>query len=259
MPNDGVPIYMAMDSVKVNVGTGQGVGSHNITDVWIEANADNVGAFELPCNVPVLQENDVRFVVNAGIKESGQSGVRVNYPFYTEDTFSIVGVRGERYKHKPAFRYVNSTQFSFVDDFDFGNGFGPTTNLALVGSPEVDPVWGGSRCMKFSVDAVDSAKEVACTTKYDLPEGQEIWLELDYKAEVPFYVGFYGTFNGSSVTRVPVAFIAQKDTWNKVYVKLSLAVGALRADTYNIYFEALRPYGSTGGSVYIDNVKLVHF
>lgn len=250
MPNDGIPVYMAMDSVQVITTTGQGVGSHNITDVWVEANAVNAGAYELPCNFPVLQENDIRFVVSAGIKESGQSGVRVIYPFYTTDTFSIVGVRGEKYKHKPVFKYVNATQFSFIEDFDFSNGF---TGDTLVYTP------GGGRCAAFSVNASDSSKEISHNTKYDLPEGQEIWLELDYKAEVPFFVGFYGTFNGSTIIRNPVTFVTQKEDWSKIYVKLSLAVGSLRADTYNIYFEALRPYGTTCGSVYIDNVKLVHF
>lgn len=259
MPNDGIPIYMAMDSVKVVTGVGQGVGSHNITDVWVEANAVNVGAYELPCNFPVLQENDVRFVVSAGIKESGQSGVRVIYPFYTTDTFSIVGVRGEKYFHKPVFKYVNATQFSFVEDFDFSNGFGPTANFDLVGAPDIDPIYGGSRCLKITVGA-DSTKEVLCNTKYDLPEGQEIWLELDYKCEVPFWVGFNGYFNGSS-TPVPVSvvLITPKPEWSKVYVKLSELVGNIRTDTYDIFFEANRPYGSAGGSVYIDNVKLVHF
>ena len=256
MPNDGVPVYMKMDSVQVLTLISQGVGSQNITDVWVEANSDNVGAYELPCNFPVLQENDIRFVVSAGIKESGQSGVRVIYPFYAADTFSIVGTRGQQYSHHPVFKYVNGAQFSFAEDFNFSN---PFTGSSLVNDGNVDPVYGGTRCIKMSVNATDSSKEISHVTKYDLPEGQEIWLELDYKSEVPFYVGFYGTFNSGSIVRVPVLFVTAQPEWHKVYVKFSNYVGNLRADTYNVYFEALRPYGSSGGSVYIDNVKLVHF
>jgi len=248
-----------MDSVKVAVSGGQGVGSHNITDLWVEANNVNVGAYGIPCKFPVLQENEVRFVVSAGIKESGQSGVRVIYPFYSADTFSINCIKGESYYHKPVFKYVNSAQFSFTEDFEFGNSFGPSSNFILVSGAEVDSTFGDSRCLKFSVNAVDSSKEISYNIKYDLPEGQEIWLEVDYKSEVPFYAGFYGTFNGNSVIRVPVLFITPQPEWHKVYIKLSNYVGSLRADTYNVYFEALRPYGSTGGNGYIDNVKLVHF
>ena len=256
MRNDGVPIYMKIDSVTVQTGTGQGVGSHNITDVWVEANNANVGAYELPCNFPVLQENNVRFTVSAGIKESGQSGVRVIYPFYTVDTFSITGTRGGKYSHKATFKYVPAALFSFAEDFDFGNGF---TGLSLVSDANVNPVYGGFRCGTFSVNAVDSNKIVTHNTAYDLPEGQEIWLEVDYKSDVPLYAGFSGNFNGGAPVRVPVIFVTPKTEWSKVYVKLSNLIGQVRADTYNIYFEALRPYGTTGGSVYIDNVKLVHF
>ena len=91
MPNDGIPFYLRIDSVSV-------VGSTNhITDVWVEANADNIGAYELPCNFPVLQENQVRFVLLPGIMESGQSIVRVTYPFYESDTFTLTAARGETY------------------------------------------------------------------------------------------------------------------------------------------------------------------
>ena len=259
MPNDGVPIYMRMDSVKV-LDSANHPESQNITDVWVEANADNTGAYELPCNFPVLQENDVRFVVSAGIKESGQSGVRVIYPFYTTDTFTIVATRGVKYSHAPVFKYVEAAQFSFDQNFDNGNNFGPTSNLSLVTFPDpnIDSAFGGFRCLKITAVA-DSSMEIRCNNSYDLPEGQEIWLEVSYKCEVPFFVGFYGNFNTGEVTKVPVVLITQKPSWNKVYVKMSNFIGNLAADTYTIYFEALRPYGSSGGSVYIDNVKLVHF
>src|SRR5437868_2192457 len=64
MPNDGIPVYMKMDSAKAVTSSGQQL-PQNITTVWDEANSDNVGAYELPCNIPVLQENDIRFVVSA--------------------------------------------------------------------------------------------------------------------------------------------------------------------------------------------------
>ncbi len=252
MPNDGIPVLMKIDSVTVSALSGQGAGSHNITDVWVEANDDNVGAYALPCNIPVLRENEIRFVVSAGIKESGQSGIRVIYPFYAADTFTITGVRGQQYSRNPVFKYVNSAQFSFAEDFDFSNPFSGSTIVN-------DSGYAGTRCIKFSVNTTDSSKEVSHVTKYDLPEGQEIWLEVDYKSEVPFFVGFYATYNGSSGGRVPVMFVTAQPEWNKVYVKFSNYVGSVRADSYNVYFEALRPYGSAGGSVYIDNVKLVHF
>jgi hypothetical protein len=261
MPNDGIPVYIQMDSVTVNTTAGQGNGSHAIGDVWVEANSDNLGAYGLPISIPVLQEGDVDFIVNAGIKESGQSGVRVTYPFYRPDTFTLNVQRGQTYIHHPVFSYRQGSLFTFVDDFDSGNGFSVSSGkvgVITAPDPNINPAFGGFRCLYLNTD-VDSAVETGTIQAYDLPEGQEIWLEIDYKAEVPFNVGFYGLYNSGSVAKVFAMFVTQQTEWKKVYVKLSLLVGQTRADTYRIYFEALRPYGSGGGKVYIDNVKLVHF
>jgi hypothetical protein len=251
MPNDGVPFYLRIDSAIVVAGDTIGTNTSKITDVWAEANADNLGAYELPINFPVLQQNDVRMVLSAGIWGSGQQGYRVNYPFYTTDTFTINNAEpGQQYSHIAKFEYIKGTVFTFTEDFKFGNIF---DGLTL----EYDSSTNHQTCGTVSVDAVDSNKEAHTINFYDLPEGQEIWLELDYKAEVPFYVGFYGKF-GTEVSQYPVLFLNTKATWNKVYIKLSEAVGSTRADTYSIYVEALRPFGSSGGKVYIDNIKLVH-
>ncbi len=250
-PNGGVPIYMRIDSVRVKIGAGQGQAiAHNVTDIWVEANTDNVGAYSLPRNFPVLQAGDVRFVLSAGVKESGQSGVRVIYPFYTTDTFTLTdAVPGMQYSHTPVFTYVEAATFTFNDDFNSGSVFTGDSIVYLNGN---------NRCATLTVTAADSAKTMLATAT-PLPAGQEIWLEFDYKAEVPFYVGFYGNFTGLAPIRAPVLFLNPKEEWNHSYVKLSNYVGEAKAETYNIFFEALRPFGSPGGTVYIDNVKLVHF
>jgi hypothetical protein len=247
MPNDGIPFYLRIDSVKV-----AGSATHHISDVWVEANAANLGAYELPCNFPVLQEGDVGFVINAGIEESGQSGVRVTYPFYSPDTFTLHAARGEKYERAPMFRYKPAVTFVKPEDFEASNSF--NSNMGVVSDSNVRY---GLRCGVISA-TTDSSKETAQLDKYDLPEGKEIWLELDYKNEVPFYIGIYGNYGSGSVIRVPVLFVTAKPSWNKIYVKLSSTVGGIAAATYNIYFEALRPYGLGGGSVYIDNVRMVY-
>lgn len=258
MPNDGIPFYLEVDSVKLNTNTfKEGVNSHKITDIWVEANADNLGAYELPINFPVLEENDVRFVISAGIEQSGQSGFRIIYPFYNPDTVTLSAIRGEKYKHTPVFTYKSNTLFSLVSGFEnngtISNDF---TGMSVVSDTNVKY---GTACGMVSVNMVDSNKIASSIQTWDLPEGQEIWLEFDYKSEVPFYVGFYGQFFSGGTIRDDILFVNSKATWNHLYIKLSESISSVRADTYSIYFEALRPYGSTGGNLYIDNVKLIHF
>jgi hypothetical protein len=253
MPNDGIPFFLAVDSVQLNTQTVQGLNTHRIRDIWVEANAGNLGAYERPANFPVLAEGDVRFVISAGIEQSGQSGYRVIYPFYTTDTFTLNAKRGEKYTRIPQFKYKAGCAFKFVNDFQFSNDF---NGFTPVSSTDSNARYGA--CVMLSVNTVDSNKIASTVSAIDLPEGQEIWLEFDYKCDVPFYAGFYGEGNGS-VVQDAVIFVNPRSTWNHLYVKLSEAIASVKAPTYRLYFEALRPYGSNGGNVYIDNVRLVHF
>lgn len=247
MPNDGIPFYLNIDTAGMKDGS-----SHGITDVWLETGATNLGAYELPANFPVLEKDEVLFLVNAGIEESGQSGIRINYPFYQPDTFSIFAKLDTTYSYRPYFRYRAATQFRFATEtFESTNGFNGITPVSD------GDVKYGLWCGKISVNSVDSNKIAAQISSYALPAGQEIWLEFDYRAEVPFFAGYYA--NGSTVIRNPILFINPKSDWNHIYIKLSTAIGTNPAPTYNLYFEALRPTTSTGGSVWIDNVKLLYF
>ena len=254
MPNGGIPFYLQCDSVTLQTDYfTQGDNSQGISDIWVESGSKNFGAYELPAQFPVLDEGEVSFVVSAGVKQSGQSGIRVVYPFYQTDTFTITATSGNVYKHTPTFRYKDAAKFTFPpEDFEASNGF---NNMSIVSDTNVRY---GTSCGAITVTITDSATTASQLALYDLPEGQEIWLEVDYKSEVPFWVGYFGKFGGT-VLRNPVLFVNAKPTWTKLYLKLSETIGSLKADQYNLYFEALRPLGTNGGRVYIDNVKLVTF
>lgn len=247
MPNGGVPFYMRMDSAATS---SPSAGENGIKDVWVEANSTNLGAYEMPCNYPVLASGNVRFVVSAGIYESGQSNTRVIYPFYQPDTFSINALNATQYNHHPVFTYKTGAKFPFVTEtFSVASGFG--TNMQRIDTLGIS--FGRITAI------ADSNVEAAQLNTYALPFDRDVWLEFDYKCEVPFYTGFYGSFvSGASVVRFPVLFLTPRSTWTKMYLKLADQINAVRADKYNLFFEALRPYGSSGGSVCIDNVKLVY-
>lgn len=251
MPNDGVPFFLKVDTVFVVDSTGTDTLSERITDIWAETKSTNLGAFERPCSIPVLEEGAVSFILTPGIYQSGQSAVRVNYPFYAPDTFTLQAERGQMYTRKPVFRYIKATKVAFADNFEIGNNF---TDMGISN----DSAHYGTRCGTITVTAVDSNKMAYQTTNIPLTAGQEIWLEVDYKSDVPFWVGYQGHYPGSTVVSTnQVLFVNARSSWNKLYVKLSESVAASLASTYSIYFEALRPYGSNGGTVYIDNVKLL--
>ncbi|MBL0309240.1 MAG: hypothetical protein IPP77_06060 [Bacteroidetes bacterium] len=252
IPNDGIPFYMSIDSVTlVTNPANEGPNTNAITDVWAEADAANLGAFELPVNFPVLMENEIRFVINAGIKESGQSNVRVIYPFYQPDTFTLMAQKGVSYSHVPTFRYKSGTVFPVLEDFESGNSFNGINRITTDTN-----IRYGNACGKISVSALDSNEMGTLIQSVTLTAGKEVWVELDYKAAVPFYVGFNATYSAGNEP-VPVLFVNPKEGWNKIYVNLTIPVGYRAANSYTLYFEALRIFGTEGGSVYLDNIKLL--
>jgi hypothetical protein len=254
MPNNGIPFFLQIDSVNVSTNySRQGANTSKISDIWVEANNSSLGAYEIPVQFPVLLENDVQFTINAGIKESGQSNLRVFYPFYSPDTFTLNANAGQSYHHTPIFRYKTATVFKIKEDFENSNEF---DGLSLVTDSNVAY---GNRCGFLSVSPVDSEKEAIGQNYYDLPEGQEIWIELDYKSEVPFWVGAYYKFGNLTPSSFDKILVIPKSSWSKIYIKISNEIGTIAADKYSLHFRPVLVEGSSGGSLYIDNVKLVTF
>lgn len=253
MPNDGIPFYMKIDSVVLLDNNNQATLTHNITDVWVEAGADNLGAYELPCDFPVLQEGPVNFVISAGVWMSGQQAYRMIYPFYDIDTVTINAERDGRYSHIAKFKYKPGLTFKINGDFETNSefdGMSPISN---------DSVAYGTSCGSLTVDLTDSTKLAYTIDSFDLPNGREVWLEFDFKGTVPFYVGYFGLMPTGGTSKTDAIYLNPRYTWRKVYLKLSELLASTQADYYKIYFEAVKPTGVSGGSIYVDNVKLVYY
>ena len=49
---------------------------------------------------------------------------------------------------------------------------------------------------------------------------RRVFLELDYKSDEPFFIGFRGNRNGLSPDNLLDAVIAPKEDWNKIYFNI---------------------------------------
>ena len=61
---------------------GYDIEDANITDAWVTMDGINLGVFELPAQIPILDEGEHNFRISPGIKENGMSATRMIYPFY---------------------------------------------------------------------------------------------------------------------------------------------------------------------------------
>ena len=119
MPNNGVPFYLHIDSARVSSAYyPYGSDSSYIADVWATTGAHNLGAFEMPVNIPILASGDVSVAISAGVWDNGIVNAPVQYPFYKPDTFTIYNaVPGHVYHHKPVYDYFSNTNVALNADF----------------------------------------------------------------------------------------------------------------------------------------------
>ena len=57
------PAFVRIDTIYVNTATNQGTASHNAQTVWVYANDQPLGVFELPTVVPILEEGSTDIII----------------------------------------------------------------------------------------------------------------------------------------------------------------------------------------------------
>jgi hypothetical protein len=259
-PTGGIPFYLKMDTAVVTAPPHVSASSNTqgIQDVWVTAGSGNLGAYELPCQFPVLLGDSVLFVVSPGVWESGQSGSPVVYPLMNPDVFTLGATPGKIYTHVPTFTYKAGDTIMFNEDFEVSSDY--NSNMTRTS----DSAKYGHSCGRITVGPNDSSV-TACqqaylggAAPYPLTPGQEIWVELDYKANVPLWSGIIAHFNDGSTDSIQLLLLLPQSNWTKVYLKLSETVGNEGAVNYNLFFQGVNPSGFAGGSAYLDNIRLIH-
>lgn len=256
MPNDGIPVYVRIDSVELITQAGQGGNSHFISELWMESDADNLGAYEYPVKIPVLREGEFPILAQAGVIMNGLSSIRYRYPFYFPDTVTVKAERGTVFYWTPRFRYKSGTVFALAEDFESTNFF--TGGFDVVSSTADPLVRYGQNAGRIIVQPADSTKEVKQYSVMSVSNGGEVWGELDYYTELPITVGLYITGNGQTVKYPKINFFPSEGKWKKVYINFSPEVNSYSGFTYQVYIEAINLQNS-GGKVYFDNIKFLHF
>ena len=77
-----IPSYIYIESIDLETESFEGSDSQNLTDAWVTMDGNFLGAFELPCTIPILGDGAHEFRVSSGIKANGISATRIIYPFF---------------------------------------------------------------------------------------------------------------------------------------------------------------------------------
>jgi hypothetical protein len=265
IPNGGIPAYIQIDTIKVTSNANQGSASHNVTDAWIFVDNEPLGAFQLPCKIPVLKEGKHTILVRGGIKMNGISATRVPYPFYqfyqvdtrlAKDSITVVS---------PTVTYFPDIIFPYIEDFTSGGVSlipdpvkSDTDIIRLTSGPDL--LQGPCGAIYMPPGKVDTVLYYMNSDVELLGGGTTTYLELDYKNNHPFVMGLYVN-NPTSVVQKQLFQFNNSDDWNKIYINLTDYVSAENsALDFKLFFGALKTGEDTTKDVkiFLDNIKLVH-
>jgi hypothetical protein len=266
---DEIPSYIAIDTTSINVASLQGTASQKISDTWVYADNELIGAFEVPAQFPVLKNGSSELSIFAGIRLNGINETRAPYPFYEKITRTV---NLEREKITDLghlkFSYVVGTKFAWQEDFEQANLSIDSTARSEVNLVRTRmtselaaafPFEMNEWAAKIVIPDDSLVFECASHDSYKLPTtGTSVFLEMNYKSNNSFTVGLI--VNGSVTSQKSVLVINPSETWNKIYINLTPSVSASSgATSFKVFLSAMKNTNVPKAEIYFDNFKLLHF
>lgn len=267
-----VPSYLSIDSLGfITDNDIQGTSNQKIVDAWVYVDDDLIGGFELPVIIPVLVEGKHKLEIRPGIQLNGISDTRAPYPciepiIFNDFNFVIDSV----VKAFGTTSYLSNAEFIWMEDFEDASLAIRKSANSDTGIVRTQPAGApGAFIDDFSQHSgicyLDTARNYLQLVSDDgngngfvLDRGDFIFLELNYRNNIPLVVGVYIKLMDNTIEERPFLIINPSDEWNKIYVNFTPIVNeTVDAVNYTIYIEALMTENSGSAFVTLDNIKLV--
>lgn len=155
--------------------------------------------------------------------------------------------------------------FGFVEDFEAGSVFGEDLDGNNNNQIELTTIgkFEGQRSGLIRLTAENSFFEKGTQPIHRLYDENNItspiYLELNYKNNVPFEIGVIGYDDNAFVDKVYITGMNASEEWNKIYINMTADVREMKADNYQIVIRAAKTEDVEVGEIFLDNVKLLHF
>lgn len=251
--------FLKAEDISVISVSGQGSGSHKITDLWLYVNGQFKGAYPVGNSMPIVSKGEpVRINLLAGIKKNGIADTRIFSPFYAQLQLDTFVESGKTISRAFSFSYINATRFPLIENFD-GSGLtmvkSAITDTSVIFRTVGAPESFEGKSLELSMPSTNaSVAQVESASSYTLPIGSaNVYLELNYKSNEEFVAGLIGDSG-----EIPALFIKPQDNWNKIYIELAAAVSTPPTSSkYKVYFRMLKK-NAEAPKLFLDNIKLVY-
>ncbi len=258
------PVFLDITDINLVTEPGQGENTHNIRDAWIIADGNDVGVFELPVRVPLLDPQPIDVRVFAGIRRDGQEAFPIEYPFFDVEAFTVEEPSGTVLSKSIDIKYRSTTKFEMIADFDVSNPFNqnqddydgsymdivqddliPGNNAGIIYVNKENPVFEAQTGIPFNASDII---------------GQKPYLELDYRGNAPLVIGVKKFFVGNLFQTDYIIILKESEEWNHLYLSLEEFLSDPDIEEYrlilNVDIEGLE---EEEVYAYVDNVKLLRF
>jgi hypothetical protein len=241
--------------------------THRISDAWVYVDNELIGVFEVPCKIPLLMTGNKVVKIFPTVLNNGISATKKIYPFLAAYDVTIDLVANAVTTVNPVTSYNESTQF-WIEDFDAA-GFSITddatssTQMISTNDPAIIQSFNGIKFGRVTLDATNDTWIGYTLANLPLPQGQEVYIEIDYHNTNRLITGLLeigpsGVLDHPNIQLNPQD--PEKVVWKKMYIDLrEIITSSPNASYFDISFQALIDDGETTGEINIDNLKIVHF
>lgn len=238
-----------------------------------DAAETNLGVYQLPFTAPILHHGPIQYVkIVPVVKQNGMSSTRIAYPYYqtiqldnittAPDSVTNLGkyIEADSQWVLTAHYFPLSNMNVLIEDYFEPTSFSTNfdTNLTWVHDSASAACTGKGFGMLVVPDTVQ-VSNFTVLTSLNPRVGQYLYLEMDYQTDLDLDVNILGFRVNSegSATTVPVMRLIPNTRWQKIYINLGRAWSNLNYNTpITLFFQAVNLSG-TGGTVRIDNVKVI--
>lgn len=262
--DEPIPAYLYIPDFSVQTDTRQGSASSRIKDVWLTVGGNFLGTYELPALIPVLESGEQEIRLDAGIRENGINTTPEIYPFYEPVVLRANLNAGTIDTLRPVTRYFDKTKFALIEPFERDDHLmrdvraGNATSIRLNRAMPFE----GNGSLEITLTADNPLVELASLnrmTELGL-NSPYVYLELNYKSEVPVIFGLVAYTNigsASGSVLLDPGFYPEED-WQKIYFNLSSLVNTSNHTAWQLLLRTALEE-EPEAKVLLDNLKLVFF
>jgi len=205
----------------------QVIRQHSFRDAWVSINGTLVGAWQLPCRIPLRPEygkpNTIR--VSASVRAPDSELMTKEYLFVTPVTQTFENLeKGDTIRLSPfKLEYVPSVAFPILDAFIQDTKFSPRDtayNTPMVPTKDPDTK---KNIGKISLSESDLYFDVVTQYQQMPGKGQQQYWEICYKSlngEMVGYLGFEKSLTGIPQINIFV-LPSTGGKWKKIYVDVT--------------------------------------